>query len=120
MPHWGWTVPRPSNWPKGGQKDRRRSGKTKLSAAKRARIIAQSKARGCWFKYPYICTGLDGKIEIHHVVDDADGGTDDDDNLVAACQPCHTHYSAQRSQQKAVAAAWDWKRKPEKHPGILD
>jgi hypothetical protein len=37
---------------------------------------------------------------------------------VGVCKPCHVRVSAQRSQKRAVASAWDWKRRPEKHPGI--
>ncbi len=100
-------------------KPRARQGH-KLSPAQRKRITDRDRARGCWFKYPGICMGWTAKIEVHHLVEVEDGGTDDDDNLVAACQPCHTHFSAQQSQRRAVAAANDWKRKPERHPGVLD
>lgn len=72
----------------------------------------------CWLSLPGICIGT--STQVHHVVDDADGGTDDPENLVGVCKPCHTKHSSQVSQAKAVEAAWDWKRRPEKHPGILD
>jgi 5-methylcytosine-specific restriction endonuclease McrA len=98
-------------------KPRARQGK-KLPKALRDKVLRD--ADGCWFKYPSLCTGLDGKLEVHHVVEVEDGGTDDEDNLVAACKPCHTRFSAQQSQRRAVAAANDWKRRPEKHPGVLD
>jgi 5-methylcytosine-specific restriction endonuclease McrA len=99
-----------------------RKGKRRIPEAQRQRIIKAAKADGigCFFKFPLICTGLTGKVEVHHVIDAEDGGGDDDDNLVAACKPCHQHYSARQSQRRAVAAAWDWKRKPERHPGVLD
>lgn len=97
-----------------------RKGKRRIPESQRRRIIARDREQGCWFKYPGICTGWDDKIEVHHILDAEDGGADDDDNLVAACKACHVHYSAQESQKRSVAAAWDWKRKPERHPGVLD
>lgn len=72
----------------------------------------------CWLRIPGYC--IDASTQCHHVVDAADGGTDTLDNLRGVCKPCHTRHSAQVSQRKSVAAAWDWKRKPEKHPGVLD
>ena len=69
----------------------------------------------CWFAFPGICTGK--STQVHHVCAAEDGGSDDYENLVGACAPCHTRHSAQESQQRAVAAAWDWQRKPERHPG---
>lgn len=97
-----------------------RKGKKRLPESQRQRVIHRDTARGCWFRYPGICTGMTGEIEVHHLIDAEDGGADDDDNLVAACRPCHVHYSAQQAQKRAVAAASDWKRKPERHPGVLD
>ena len=70
--------------------------------------------------YLDICTGLDGVIEIHHVIEAEDGGTDALANLRAACKPCHTRWSARQSQKRAVKAGNEWKRQPEKHPGVLD
>jgi len=104
-------VSRRSNWPK--RRYSKRKGSTKLPPAQRKRIIAN--AAGCWFAYPGICTGLSGDIEIHHLIEAEDGGGDNDENLRAACKPCHTRYSAQRSAERV----WDWKRKKEPHPGVL-
>lgn len=100
---------------------RKRQGH-KLPLSQVARIIKRDRERGCWFQYPGKCigTGPKAQVQIHHVIEVEDGGTDDDENLVLACAPCHVHYSAQQSQKRAVAAAWDFKRKPEKHPGVLD
>lgn len=104
---------RPSNWPKGKRHGGRRR---ELPASTKRRILHQQPA--CWFEYPGICTHK--ATQVHHILDVEDGGTDDDENLAGVCEPCHTHYSAQQSQKRAVAAAWEWKRKPEKHPGVLD
>lgn len=94
----------------------------KLPPAKRNKVIRRDKklGRGCYFGYPNICTGLDGRIEVHHTIEVEDGGDDSLENLRAACHNCHTVYSAQQSQKRAVAAANEWKRKPERHPGVLD
>lgn len=96
---------------------RARQGKH-LPPAVRRRVIRKSTR--CWFSFQGICTGLTGKVEIHHLHDVADGGDDNERGLVAACAPCHQHYSAQVSQRRAVEAAWSWQRKPERHPGTLD
>lgn len=91
----------------------------RIPEAQRQRIIKRDRERGCWFKYPVICTGWTAKIQVHHLVEFEDGGDDSDDNLIASCERCHVHFSAQSSQKRAVAAANDWKRKPEPHPGVL-
>lgn len=72
----------------------------------------------CWLRIDGVCTYR--SEQVHHVLEDTDGGTNDLDNLVGVCKACHTYYSARDSQKRAVKAAWDWKRRPEKHPGVLD
>lgn len=72
----------------------------------------------CWLAIQGICTHK--SEQIHHVIEDADGGTNELDNLVGVCKACHTYYSAHDAQKRSVKAAWDWQRKPEKHPGVLD
>lgn len=54
------------------------------------------------------------------MVDAEDDGSDLDENLVGACHNCHERYSAQQSQQRAVKSAWDWKRRPEQRPNVVD
>lgn len=105
-------MPRPSNWPKG---TRHKPRKGDFPPAVRNKILRFYPT--CWFSYPG-CTGK--STQAHHVVEVEDGGSNDFDNGVGVCAECHTTYSARRSQQKAVEAAWDWQRKPEKHPGVLD
>lgn len=102
-----------------------RKGKRKLPESQRQRIIKRDRNlnRGCYFSYNHICIGIndyDSKVEVHHIIDAEDGGSDDDTNLVTACKPCHTHHSAIRSQERSAKAAWDWQRKPERHPGVID
>lgn len=108
----------PMSWDR-RNKPRARQGK-KLPPALRAKVIKRDRDRGCWFKYPGKCTELTSRLQVHHLVEVEDGGTDDEDLLVLACESCHQHYSAQQAQKRAVAAAWDWKRGKEKHPGVLD
>lgn len=72
----------------------------------------------CWLRLQGYCTGR--SQQVHHVLSDIDGGTNDIDNLVGVCKACHTRYSSQDAQRRSVQAAWDWKRRPEKHPGVLD
>lgn len=107
-------------WEKRGK----RKGAKRLPESLRQFVIARDRKakRGCFFRFGDICEGIDPgvKVEVHHVVDAEDGGSDEPHNLATACKKCHTRHSAQVSQERAVAAANDWKRKPEKHPGVLD
>jgi 5-methylcytosine-specific restriction enzyme A len=89
-------------------------GANRLPERLRKRILTRDPI--CTLAIPGVCTGI--STEVHHVIDAQDGGPDTDDNLVGVCKPCHVRVSAQRSQKRAVASAWDWKRRPEKHPGI--
>jgi 5-methylcytosine-specific restriction endonuclease McrA len=93
-----------------------------MPPALRRKIINRDRTNGagCYFLFLDICTGLEGRVEVHHIVEVEDGGDDSEGNLAAACYPCHTRFSARQSQKRAVKAGGDWKRKPEKHPGILD
>lgn len=99
-------------WSKRGE----RKGAKRLPEPKRRRILA--KWPQCWLGVPGKCTGQ--STQVHHVVDAEDGGSDDDDNLRGVCEPCHTYISARNSQRRSVAKQQEWKRKPEKHPGVLD
>lgn len=84
----------------------------------RVRKYVLSRTQACYFSFPGICTWPDGRKEVHHVVEAEDGGSDDprSGNLVGACKACHVHHSA----RMAVKRRDSWKRKPEKHPGVLD
>ncbi|MFN3600519.1 MAG: HNH endonuclease [Dietzia sp.] len=51
---------------------------------------------------------------VDHIVPEAEGGTDDPDNLQAVCQPCHdlkTRAEAQRGRQR-----YGRRRPPPAHP----
>lgn len=100
---------------------RARQGK-KLPRAKWLRVVARDRKLGvgCYFMFLDICQGIDGSVEVHHIKEVEDGGDDDELNLATACKPCHTRFSARQAQKRAVKAGNDWKRKPERHPGVLD
>lgn len=101
---------------------RARQGK-RLPAVKRRRIIKRDRDlnAGCYFLFLDICLGIEQPlVEVHHIKEVEDGGDEDDLNLATACRPCHQRFSARQSQKRAVKAGNDWKRKPEKHPGVLD
>ena len=63
-----------------------------------------------------------GIVTADHIVNVAAGGTHDDDNLAAICEPCHTvksereRVAGQRRAGKRRAVSR--KRQPEAHPGM--
>lgn len=99
-----------------------RSSNRRLPERIRRRVLHKHPI--CWLGLPGICTGK--SEEVHHTLEvaDMDGPNDprvrEESLLVGVCKACHTRHSAQQSQKRAVNAAWDWQRKPEKHPGLLD
>lgn len=62
--------------------------------------------------------------EVHHVVDAADGGSDNDFNddgtpqLVGVCHECHKHVSAKTSAARRGGGTRVMREK-ERHPGVL-
>lgn len=50
-----------------------------------------------------------------HIVNVANGGSDDMSNLCAACKPCHNTKTA----REAAAGRNRWKRQPQPHPSDL-
>lgn len=95
-----------------------RKGAKRLPEKLRRRVLHDHPF--CALALPGICTGR--STQVHHICDAADFADPNDpridayDNLTGVCAPCHTKHSAQQSARRS----WDWKRKPEKHPGILD
>lgn len=100
------------SWDKRGK----RKGAKRLPERQRKRILARWPQ--CGLAIPGRCTGKSTQVD--HVIDAEDGGSDDDENLRGACEPCHTYKSAVNSQRRSVAKQNEWKRRPEKHPGVLD
>ncbi len=96
-----------------------RKGAKRLPERLRQEVIARDRARGrgCFFDFDGICLGINQPdIQVHHIIDAEDGGSDAKGNLITACTPCHTHHSARVSGRRA----WDWRRKPERHPSVSD
>jgi 5-methylcytosine-specific restriction endonuclease McrA len=94
----------------------------KLPTSLRRKVITRDRKRGsgCYFQFLDICQGIDGAVEVHHIIEVADGGGDHEGNLATACKPCHARWSARQAQKRAVKAGNEWKRGKENHPGILD
>jgi len=55
-----------------------------------------------------ICRDIAVSIEIHHIIPQEDGGSDDIDNAVALCRNCHGDYGANREKKKIVKEMRDW------------
>lgn len=52
--------------------------------------------------------GTDGKgkgLQKAHIVDRADGGPDDESNIIPLCPPCHGRYDAEKRAAKRRRAA---------------
>ncbi|WP_036454079.1 HNH endonuclease signature motif containing protein [Mycobacterium sp. TKK-01-0059] len=69
--------------------------------------------------------GFDGCLgvarEVHHVIERVNGGTDDDGNLVAICETCHTRLTVEANQARAYARREAEKAaKRKNHPGRRD
>ncbi|WBP92792.1 HNH endonuclease signature motif containing protein [Mycolicibacterium neoaurum] len=65
------------------------------------------------------CEGV--ATEVHHVIERAAGGTDDDENLLAVCGLCHYRLTTEANQRRAKQrrqAKQEAKRK--NHPGRKD
>lgn len=65
------------------------------------------------------CEGL--ATEVHHVIERAAGGTDDDENLLAICESCHYRLTSEANRRRAKQrrqAKEEAKRK--NHPGRKD
>ena len=62
----------------------------------------------------------DTATEVDHIVNAAQGGSDDPANLAAICGPCHK----QKTAAETAAARWAPNRRtqrpPERHPGLID
>lgn len=104
-------------WEKRGK----RKGKKRLPEALRQKVLKRYPQ--CQLKYPGKCTGASTQVD--HVIDAQDGGPDVEflpdgtPQLVGACEPCHTYKSAVNSQRRSVAKQNEWKRRPERHPGVI-
>lgn len=65
----------------------------------------------------YGCEG--DALEVHHRVEQSEGGTDDDDNLISLCAPCHSRLTIEHNRKLARQRAEQKKQlKRSQHPGI--
>ena len=65
------------------------------------------------------CLGV--ATQVHHIIDRVDGGGDDDDNLMAVCEGCHTRLTTELVQKRAAARREQKKQARRKnHPGRKD
>jgi hypothetical protein len=47
-------------------------------------------------------------VEIHHIVPQAAGGADDEDNAAPLCASCHDHFGGNPDKRKVIREARDW------------
>ena len=71
------------------------SDKVKLAVKRRANFTC------CW------CHDHDVPVEIHHVIPQADGGSDDIDNAAPLCPTCHTKYGNNPDHRKEIRSRRD-------------
>ncbi len=79
----------------------------RVSRTRRAAIL---RAGACHY-----CGGDEDDLVVDHVIPVAQGGTDQDDNLVAACWPCNTEKAALLVEEWAarrIAAGKPWPPTP--------
>lgn len=82
----------------------------------RSRILARDDYT-CQLK-AWGCEGL--ALEVHHKLEQSEGGNDDDDNLTSLCGPCHSRLTTQHNQRLAQLRRDAAKqRKRAAHPGII-
>ena len=53
------------------------------------------------------CICHDVGVEIHHIVPQSDGGSDDEDNAAPLCPSCHERYGANPTKRKLIRQARD-------------
>jgi hypothetical protein len=47
-------------------------------------------------------------VEVHHIVPEAEGGSDEEDNAAPLCASCHEIYGANPTKRKFIREARDW------------
>lgn len=55
-----------------------------------------------------ICRRPSVSLEAHHIIQQADGGTDDEDNAVPLCPTCHAEYGANLEKRTAIRVQRDF------------
>ena len=56
----------------------------------------------CW------CQDIRNKVEVHHIIPEAAGGSDDENNAAPLCSNCHTLYGGNPDLRKEITARRDW------------
>lgn len=80
----------------------------------RARILRRDQHRCTWTDDGNRC--IAPATDVDHIINEAAGGTDDDDNLRSLCP---RHHRAKTAAEGVLARqATPRKRKPEPHPGL--
>ena len=94
---------------------RTKSGEVVTTAAwrkLRAQVLKRDKYR-CQLREPG-CTGQ--ATQVDHIVNVGAGGAPlDPDNCQSVCPQCN----ARKAQREATVARNAWKRRPDRHPGLL-
>src|SRR5262245_33993057 len=54
------------------------------------------------------CRCHDIGVDIHHIIPQAHGGTDDIDNAAPLCQNCHDRFGANPEKRKEIRQMRDW------------
>lgn len=66
----------------------------------------------------YGCLGV--ATEVHHIIEQVFGGTDDDDNLISLCEACHQRKTvALRQELNKRRKAEQKEQKRRSHPGYI-
>lgn len=55
-----------------------------------------------------ICQRPSVSLEAHHIIPQADGGTDDEDNAAPLCPTCHAEYGANPEKRTAIRVQRDF------------
>jgi 5-methylcytosine-specific restriction protein A len=57
---------------------------------------------------------------VHHIIEQVNGGTDDDDNLMSVCEPCHERKTQElRAELSKRRKAAQKEAKRRSHPGYI-
>ncbi|WP_198586412.1 HNH endonuclease [Mycobacteroides abscessus] len=59
--------------------------------------------------------------QVHHIIAQIDGGTDDESNLIAVCDPCHERFSqATKAARAKLRKCLEEEARRKNHPGRKD
>lgn len=85
------------------------SERTKLNVKKRADFTC------CW------CQDRRNRVHVHHIIPEAEGGPDNEDNAAPLCASCHDSYGANRELRKEIRTRRDhWYQTCSRQSRFLD